>query len=630
MSLVVKEGNYLTLGASVAKNQVTFTFEGEKEDVCRIVLISKATKEKEAVLVPEEYCMGALRSVTITGINPQDYNYIYEINGEEKLDPYARVIVGAEEWKDESREADKIKLLAGFATDSFAWGNDKHPEISKSQMVMYKLHVRGFSMGNKSAGRSKGTFAAVKNKIPYLKDLGITTVELMPVYHFEEMPIKEELPQVPEYVKWDVDKEDMIQPVVLNKQEKRLNLWGYGEGNYFAVKASYASEPMKASGEFKKLVKELHENDMECVMEIFFPEDTGHELIMDALRFWVKEYHVDGFHILGSNLPMTSIVQDSMLGRTKIFADDFQGVECTRKYKNLYVYKEEYQYPSRQLLNHYDCDIREFVNQQKKQSESLGYVNFIATNNGFTLADLFMYNDKHNEANGEENCDGSDYNLSNNYGIEGPTKKRYICELRKARLRTAYMMLMFAQGIPLIQAGDEFGNTQCGNNNAYCQDNEIGWLNWSQFGRTEADRELLKALIEFRKKHGLITREKPFKFNDYRSMGAPDLSYHGEYAWISQLDPGRKSLGMFYSGAYAEKNQDNNDIYIGYNFYSEEVQLALPKLSIAKKQQKNWCLVMDSAREPAILEKEEVQKEQYVTVQPHSVVLLRSRLEKKA
>ena len=629
MSLVVKEGNYLTLGATVAKNQVTFTFEGEKEDVCRIVLISKATQEREAVLVPEEYCLGSLRSVTVSGINPQEYNYIYEINGVEQLDPYARVIVGRETWNDADRASKKCQLCAGFMTDNFAWGEDKQPEISKSQMVMYKLHVRGFSMGNKSASKTKGTFTAVKNKIPYLKDLGITTVELMPIYEFEELPLQKELPKVPDYVKWEADKSDIIQPIVLEKKDKRLNYWGYGEGNYFAVKASYASEPQKASVEFKKLVKALHENDMECVMEIFFPEGTSHNLIIDALHYWVREYHVDGFHILGGNLPITSIVQDAILSRTKIFAEDFRGVQNHRKYKNLFVYKEEYQYPARQLLNHYECDIREFVNQQKKQSDGYGFVNYIATNNGFTLADLFMYNDKHNEENGEDNCDGSDYNLSNNYGIEGPTKKRYICELRKQRLHAAYMMLMFAQGIPLIQAGDEFGNTQAGNNNAYCQDNEIGWLNWSQFARTAEDREILKALIAFRKEHGLIAKENPFKFNDYRSMGAPDLSYHGEHAWISQLDPGRKSLGMLYSGAYAAEGQDNSDIYIGYNFYSEEVQLALPKLALGKKAKKNWYLLMDSSTDKVILEKEQLlEEQQYVTLQPHSVCLLISKKEK--
>ena len=627
MSLIIKEGNYLTLGTTIAKKQVIFTFEGEKEDVCRILLISKATNEVETVAVPEEYCLGSLRSITISGIEPQEYNYVYEINGERRLDPYARVIVGRETWNDATRASVKYQLSAGFSVDNFAWGNDRQPEIAKSQMAMYKLHVRGFSMGNKTAGKSKGTFQAVINKIPYLKELGITTVELMPIYEFEEMPVPKAMPQVPEYVKWEAEQEDVIQPVTWEAKKQPLNYWGYGEGNYFAVKASYATEPQKASVEFKRLVKTLHKNQMECVMEMFFPEGTSHNLIIDALRFWVREYHVDGFHILGPNLPITGIVQDAVLSRTKIFAEDFYGVKSFRKYKNLYIYKEEYQYPARQLLNHYTCDIAEFINQQKKQSDEYGFVNFLATNNGFTLADLFMYNDKHNEENGENNCDGTDYNLSNNYGVEGPTKKRYINRLRQDRIHTAYMMLFFAQGIPLIQAGDEFGNTQSGNNNAYCQDNEIGWVDWSSFHRYSKERALIQKLIAFRKSHGLIAKEVPFKFNDYRSMGAPDLSFHGENAWISQLDPGRKSLGMLYSGAYAADEQDHSDIYVGYNFYSEEVKLALPKLAVAKKKEKkNWYLLMDSSDENVILgEEKQLEEQQYVTMQPHSICLLRGK-----
>ena len=609
MNLTVKEGNYLALGAKVMKNQITFTFEGEKEDTCRVVLVHKMTKEKEYISVPDEYCMGSLRSITVTGFNPQEYNYLYEINGKEVLDPYATVIVGREVWNDENRKADKYKLMAGFDGASFAWGNDKNPEVAKSDMIMYKLHVRGFTMAQKTAGKVKGTFQAVKNKIPYLKDLGITTVELMPVYEFEEMPIPKEL-EIPDYVKWQPEAEDMIQPVVLDTEVKNINYWGYGEGNYYAVKASYASEPTKANVEFKRLVKALHDNGMECVLEFFFPEDTNHNMIMDILHFWVKEYHVDGFHIIGASLPITSIVQDPVLSRTKIFAEDFFGqYDTRRKYKNLFIYKEEYQYAVRQLINHYDCDIREFANQQRKQGEHYGYVNFVAYNNGFTLADCFMYNDKHNEANGEENRDGNDYNLTNNFGVEGPTKKKFINETRRNRMRMAFTMLMFAQGVPLIMAGDEFGNTQNGNNNAYCQDNEIGWVNWSQFAKYKEEREFLKGLIAFRKEHGIITKDEPFKFNDYRTMGAPEFSYHGENAWISQIDPGRRSLGMLYCGAYAKDGKNKTDIYVGYNFYSEDVKLALP---IIKK--KKWTL--DGV---------ELEDQQYVVVPSHSICMLKSK-----
>lgn len=582
MSLVVKEGNYLSLGTKISRNQITFTFEGEKEDTCRIVLINKVTQEKEFIPVSDDFCMGSLRSVTVSGINPKEYNYMYEINGEEQLDPYATVIVGREKWNDESRKDNKYKLSAGFQTSSFPWGQDKNPEVAKSEMIMYKLHVRGYTMGQKGDGKLKGTFQAVKNKIPYLKDLGITTVELMPVYEFEEMPIPKEV-SVPDYVKWKTSDDDIIKPLEIEDELQNINFWGYGEGNYFAVKASYASEPEKASVEFKRLVKALHENGMECVIEMCFPEKTHHNLIMDALHFWVQEYHVDGFHVMGPNIPITSIIQDPVLSRTKIFADDFNGEYAIhRKYQNLYIYKEEYQYATRRLLNDFYGDISDFANQQKKQGDNHGFVNFIASNNGFTLADVFMYNEKHNEANGEDNKDGSDYNLSNNYGVEGPTKRKSVCEIRRNRMRLAFTMLMFAQGVPLIMAGDEFGNTQSGNNNAYCQDNEIGWVNWSHFKKYKEEREFLKALIAFRKEHNIIVKEAPYRFMDYRSMGAPDLSYHGENAWIAQLDPGKKSLGMMYFGAYAKEGASKENIYIAYNFFFDKVKLALPTLANTK------------------------------------------------
>lgn len=622
MGLLVKEGNYSALGATVTKEQITFTFQGEKEDSCRVVLIHKSTKEQEKIKVPAEFCLGSLRSITVLGIKADEYDYLYEINGKTVLDPYARAVSGRENWNDKSRKEQEYKVYGSFANETFSWGKDKTLEIPKSEMVMYKLHVRGFSMGNASAGKSKGTFHAVKNKIPYLKDLGITTVEFMPVYEFEEMPViakKEE--KVPDYVKWTPESADVIKPLLREGEEGKINYWGYGQGNYFAVKASYAENPKKASVEFKKLVKALHEQNIECVMEMFFPDDTNQNLILDALRFWVKEYHVDGFHLIGQNIPTAAIVQDAILSRSKIFMEDFGAHQYNgRKYKNLYVYKEEYQYAARQLLNHYNCDIREFANQQKKQGEELGYVNFIAANNGFTLADLFMYNDKHNEANGENNSDGTDYNLSNNYGMEGPTRKRFINDIRKNRMRSAFMMLMFAQGVPMIWAGDEFGNSQNGNNNAYCQDNKTGWVDWSCALKFKKEREFLKKLIEFRKTHSLISNEKPYKFNDYRSFGTPDLSYHGEKAWVSQLDYGKKSLGMLYAGAYAAKGEENSDIYIGYNFYSEEVKLALPKLSGKKK----WYLKMDStnAEEPILAEEILMEEQQYIQVAPHSICML--------
>ncbi len=621
MEIKMTKGNYKELGAAAGKNQICFTFACEKEKECKLVLLHKPSGEREELIIPKEYCRGALYSVNIEGILAKNYLYQFVIDNKVVLDPYAKVIAGREVWNDPERSTKEENLWAGFLADKFDWGEDKNPEVPKSEMVMYKLHARGYTMAAK--GRNKGSFAALTKQISYWKDLGLTTIELMPVYEFEEKPQVKPLPQVPDYVKWEEKAANRIQPVVLETKEKPINYWGYGEGNYFALKASYASRPEHAPEEFKNFIRELHENHMECVMEISFPEETDPSMILEVLRFWVAEYHVDGFHLLGGRLPIDAILKDAFLARTKIFAEDFFGKTTGRSYKNLYIYKEEYHFSARQLLNAYPCDVAEFMNQQKKQGEAYGYVNFLASNNGFTLADVFMYNDKHNEANGENNTDGSDYNFSNNCSVEGLSKKKHVLALRRSRIRAAYMMLLLGQGIPLLMAGDEFGNSQAGNNNAYCQDNEIGWTDWSNFSKTKEDRELLKALIAFRKSHSLISNELPFRFNDYRAYGAPDLSYHGEHAWISQIDHGRKCIGLLYNGAYA-KEEGAADIYVAYNFYSEAVKLALPQiLTKGQKKKKAWYQIMTSDIEAGASQEEKLlEEQQFVQVPPQSVTLL--------
>lgn len=619
MGIVVKEGDYAKMGAVPKGNSVIFTFAGEKEDTCAIVLVEQQTKKELEIEVPDSYCLGSLRSIQVTGFNYKDYDYYFRINGEEQIDPYAQVIRGRELWNDVDRVKQNYKVYGGFSSDKFDWTDDMQPEIPKSQMIMYKLHVRGFSMDRPRKGRSMGTFSGVSEKVEYLKSLGVTTVELMPVYEFDEIqvPVKE---PVPEYVRWETKKGDIIQPPA-EEEKIRLNYWGYGPGNYFAVKASYAKKPSMAANEFKQLVRTLHRNQMECVMEIYFPEDVNHNLILDALRYWVREFHVDGFHLLGENLPVTAIVQDVLLSRTKIFYTYFdQNIQREdKKYKNLYIYKEEYQYPARKILNHINGDMKDFIDQQRKQQKSFGYVNFISSNNGFTLADIFMYNDRHNEANGEDNLDGTAWNFSSNYGVEGPTRKKYIVASRSRQWRNAILMLFMAQGVPMIWSGDEMCNSQSGNNNAYCQDNEIGWLNWKNLRTHTREVNFLKKVTKFRKEHPLIAQVEPFHFNDYKTYGFPDVSYHGESAWISNFDLGRMSLGMLYCGAYSQ-NENKEDIYIAYNFFSAESVLALPKLAKRRK----WYMAIDSTQEEVSLEEEPqlLKGQKYLAMEPQSICVL--------
>ena len=620
MNFTVKEGNYTEMGVMQLEDQVIFTFEGEKEDTCCIVLVDRKTRETYRIEVSDTFCVGSLRSVAVSGVKPTDFYYYYEINGEKIIDPYATMIAGRENWNDKERFKNNYEILCGYSERMFDWKEDKAPELSKNELMIYKLHVRGFTKDLSSMRKSGGTFAGVKNRIEYLKNLGFTAIELMPVYEFEEMeiPVQTRL-EVPEYVKWEPAEDDIIQPVE-EKVSDKVNYWGYGPGNYFAVKASYASKKEKAGVEFKELVYKLHQNGMDCILEMFFPEHTNHNLILNVLRFWVREYHVDGFHLLGENLPITAIIQDSLLSRTKIFYTGFDesAVRTDRQYQPLYVYKEEYMYPARKLLNHMNGEVREFLNQQRKQGMNVGYVNFITSNNGFTLADLFMYNDKHNDDNGENNRDGNLWNFSNNYGVEGPTRRKYIKSLRGLKWRNAMMMLFLAQGVPMLWSGDEICNSQKGNNNAYCQDNEIGWLNWKNEKLHKSELDFLQKLIDFRKSHPIISQKEPFHFQDYRAIGVPDLSYHGENAWMAESELDNRSVGVMYSGEYERKGAET--VYIGYNFFSARMKLALPKLSYKKK----WYLIADTTieAEPFMLEPKENESQKYVTMNPQAICIL--------
>lgn len=622
MKYQISEGDYTRMGVTEKGTHIIFTFEGEKEDKCKVVLISRDTREEVKIDVPDEYCLGSLRSIAVAGIDTEQYDYYYEINEAAIVDPYATQIAGRESWNDRSRKKDDYQIYGRFDFTSFQWEKDTSPEIPKSKMLMYKLHVRGFTMDQKGTMEHAGTFHAIGRRLKYLKELGVTTVEIMPLYEFEEIqiPVKQELP---EYLKWQMEKDDLILQEADTDSladNTRINYWGYGPGNYFAVKSSYAADKAHPANEFRKLVQQLHKLGMECVMEMYYPNQTNHNLILDSIHYWVRDFHVDGFHLLGEKLPITAIVQDVMLSRTKIFYEEFDAslLENEKKYKHLFVYKDEYLFPARRILNHINGDMQEFANQQKKQAAEAGFVNYIASNNGFTLADLFMYNDKHNEANGENNEDGPAWNFSNNYGVEGTTRKRYITELRKRQWRNAWMMLLTAQGIPLIWSGDEMENSQNGNNNAYCQDNPLGWLNWKNYKNHRTDVEFVKKLIEFREKHPILAKDEPFFFNDHKSKGFPDLSYHGESAWITGIQPGRMSLGMLYCGAYDEKEAD--DIYIAYNFFSGISTLALPQLGKKKK----WYAVANSAEHgtPFYEEPVEYKNQQALTLSPQSIYIL--------
>ena len=622
MKITIREGNYKKFGVSEDAEGFIFTFAGEKEEECFIRIYDKQNQLIERILVPKTYCMGSVRSVLVSGIKEKELRYNYEINGEIITDVYADKIIGRELFHNKGRAEQDYAVYCGKVNQEFDWEEDDFPEIPKREMVMYKLHARGFSMDGGAKGKKKGTFVAISDKIAYLKELGVTTVEFMPIYEFEEL-ILEEKPEVPDYIKWQASEEDLILPEESGKKVVGLNYWGYGEGNYFAVKSAYASTN-NPSRELKELIKQMHQNGLECVLEMFFPSGMNQNVILDALRFWVREYHVDGFHLLGESVPVKAVCQDMFLSRTKLFVDSFADdiYHLEKNYHNCYVYNDQYLYPARKLLNHLGGSLEEFANQQKKQHKNVGFVNYIANNNGFTLMDVFSYQDKHNEENGENNADGNNWNFSSNCGIEGKTGKRYVSELRRKQLLNAFAMLFFSQGIPLVMAGDEMCNTQNGNNNAYCQDNRTGWLNWKKDEKNVWLSSFVKQLIAFRKAHPILTMDEPMRMNDYGHKGHPDLSYHGESAWLSGFYQEKSSFGTMYCGSYATKEDGSADdfIYVGYNFHTGMNHLALPKLPDKKK----WYLIMDTseAAEPFFTKEVCVENQQLLAVKAQSTVVL--------
>lgn len=577
MNLKKQAGSYRKMGVEKCKDRVTFTFQCPKETACAVLLYDKRTKKlAERLEVPEQFCVGSVRSMTVFPLKTERFYYGYEIDGKVIRDPFGEVVIGREKWGDSERDPREEQLLSGFNVEEFDWGDTCPPEIGPQDMVMYKLHVRGFSMDGK--GRKKGTFEALQSRLSYLEELGVTTIEVMPVYEFEEImvPAGEE-------------------------QEIKLNYWGYCKSDYFAVKSSYASGD--ACLEFKSLMREVHSRGMELVMEMHFGPEQNAGFIVKVLRHWVLEYRVDGFKLIGAALPMEEIAADPYLSRTKLFYESFSAELSEEGYQNLYVYNEEFLYPMRKMLNHLGGDLLEFTKQLKKSHPFQHYVNYLSNSNTFTLADIFSYNEKHNGANGEENLDGNDWNYSSNYGMEGPSRKQFIKKIRRKQMRNAAALLFLAKGIPLLWSGDEIGNSQGGNNNAYCQDNKTGWVNWKNSGPYSDYTQFIREMIAFRKEHPVLSMNEAIRMCDYQQIGYPDLSYHGAEAWIRGISASSRSIGMMYCEAYAqdegEEKKEDTFLYIGYNFYMGLQIFALPKLPKGR----HWYLVMDTGEEKPFFEK---------------------------
>lgn len=636
----VRPGKPLPFGVSSVPGGLNFSVYTSAGTSCTLVLFSRSEDKPLAeIRVPDHYRLGDVYSIVVYDLDYEDLEYGFRIDGPYQpeqghrfnpenilMDPYARVISGRNEWG-QAPDWDKVyPLRCRVSFDDFDWEGDSPLEINDADLVIYELHVRSFTNAESSGVKFKGTYAGIVEKIPYLKSLGINAVELMPIFEFDEF------------------ENSRVHP---DTGETLYNYWGYSTVAFFAPKAGFAASGKYGMqvDEFKQLVKELHREGIEVILDVVFnhtaegnengpsisfkgldnkiyymltPEGyyfnfsgTGNtlncnnpvvrNLVLDCLRYWAAEYHIDGFRfdlasILGrdpwgaplSNPPLLeSLAFDPILSSCKLIAEAWDAgglyqVGTFPAYGRWSEWNGKYRDTARKFLKGDSGQVGEMA-QRVQGSPDLYQcngrspatsINFITCHDGFTLADLVSFNEKHNEANGEHNQDGGNDNDSWNCGAEGWTEDEGIKALRLKQSMNALAMLMTSRGTPMLLMGDEFGRSQHGNNNAYCIDSEVSWVDWSLL---ESNRRLFSftsELISFRVKHPAL------RINDFAHGGSsvlPSCSFHGVVPW--QVDWSAESRQLAWLMSANKEGVDEVDIvYVATNMAHYAVWFELPHL----------------------------------------------------
>lgn len=602
-----KPGDTLSFGVIRVAAGVQFSVYLPDEKDCKIKFYYKGRKEPACVIpLTEGFKRGGVYFITITGINyddrsgrslvqilSQDFEYMYEAGGREFIDPYAHIIHGKSIWGKALNASQKRAVRGGISLDGFEWGDDSQIRRPFNEVILYQLHVRGYTKHSSSGVRHKGTFKGLIEKIPYMKELGINALLLLPCYEFDE--VQEEVRiyngrYVPLQQYGSKEKESETKEG--GTSYVKLNYWGYGAQDtyYLAPKTAYASDKSNPTGEFKNFVKSFHKEGIEVLMDIYFSPGTNLCLMTDCLRNWVLEYHIDGFRVNNDVMPAIALISDPVLSGVKILSSYWdngllQGSGTRYSKSFIAEYNEGFMNTARKFLKSDEGMTGSFIDCFKRNPDGFSVINFMTHVNGFTMMDLVSYDLKHNESNGEMNRDGTDYNYSWNCGAEGKSRKQKILLKRMRQIRNAFLMMFLSQGTPMLLAGDEFGNTQLGNNNAYCHDNPVTWLCWKHTKREEEILEYVKKLIAFRKEHPVLHRQKGFSMADYKNSGLPDLSVHGTQAWRADYSVYNRMAGLLFNGDYACSMDGSPDdiIYIMFNMYWESKTFDLPVLPVGRK-----------------------------------------------
>lgn len=636
----IRPGFFRMYGACVASNGVSFTINSHGATRCTLLLFKpQAPKPYARIPFPDSYRIGDTYSMLVYDIKPDEFEYAFSFDGPYEpakgllfngenvlLDPYSRAVTGQRKWGEKPEGGKDFEYRARVVKSSFDWGNIKQLEQPFEDLVIYETHVRGYTKDKSSGVSAPGTFAGLKDKIPYLKDLGINAVELMPIFEFDEMESARVVDGVPLY-----------------------NYWGYNTVSFFAPNTSYAfnEEHNHEGDELKSLIKALKENGIEVILDVVFNHTAeGNEMgpcfsfkgidnnvyymltpdahyynfsgcgnvmncnhpvvrsfIIDCLRHWAIEYRVDGFRfdlasILGrdqNGAPMAnppileSLAFDPVLGKMKLIAEawDAGGLYQVGSFPSWNRWAEwngRYRDDMRSFLKGDDgmagnAITRITGSRDLYSPESRGHkasVNFMTCHDGFTLYDLYSYNEKHNEKNGWNNTDGDNNGHSWNCGAEGETDDPNVNGLRRRLIKNAFAALLCSRGPAMFFAGDEFCNTQFGNNNAYCQDNIISWLDWSRLEEFKEIHDFVRHMIQFRKEHPILR-----KMTKPSSCQFPEISVHNGTPFNASTDYKTKLIGIMYAGRNEEDTEDDIVFYC-MNAYWEPLVMQLPVLPNGK------------------------------------------------
>ena len=630
----IRPGFFREFGAVAIPGGVNFTIHTHGATSCELLLFHRKAEEPYAVIpFPESYRIGFCYSMIVFDLDIEEFEYAYRLDGpyDEKkglrfdknkilLDPYARAVTGQSQWGHVNNAQHGYR--ARVVQSNFDWGDQRHHSIPMEDLIIYELHVRGFTMDESSGVKHHGTFEGLREKIPYLKELGVNAVELMPIFEFDEM-----------------------RDVRLIDENELIDFWGYNPVSFFAPNTSYCSsmEYNREGLELKTLIKDLHDNGIEVILDVVFNHTAegnefgpcfsfkgfdnniyymltpdGHyynfsgcgntlncnhpvvrDMILECLRYWVIEYRVDGFRfdlasILGRNDDGTPLSQppllrslafDSILGNVKLIAEAWDAgglyqVGSFPSWKRWAEWNGRYRDDMRRFLKGDDF-LAQTAAARITGSPDLydpayrggnASINFLTCHDGFTLYDLYSYNQKHNEANGWGNTDGADDNNSWNCGVEGETDDPAILALRKRLMKNACAVLLCSHGTPMFLSGDEFADTRYGNNNPYCQDNLISWLDWSLLKKNKDLFDFFQYMIQFRKDHPAIRKDLEPSY-----LGIPAMSTHGLTPDETNFSGDSHVVCVRFAG-YNEATQKEDLVYLAVNSGWFPVTLTLPGL----------------------------------------------------